>query len=302
MFNYIKETIINDINNVDGGDGIVVVKRGGNYDCKNIVDATVYKTPGVAGTCAVLKVPFTAIAGNYDYYRYLIFIDTPAKELSDYAYANWAEFGKPIMVESAATSKNELVAAFALALPTDNPFYTVAAGSGATADLTFKESWMHVKEVLIYKHNKSTDEFEEVVSAATFASNRATYVTTENVPEFATGKWLVENLRFPSYPNVRYAALYSDEAPEKGAVYDQYSFLYRITHCVPGGLSAVSQLVDSVTTHVFYIKHADASDFEDVFDGVEFKEIDVTDSPIEHDEVTWEKKTVAEEAPTDPEG
>ena len=273
MFNYIKDTIINDVANkvlvlddagtTSGTKTTFLVKRGGNYKFDQICDKKVFKRAGVAGTCAVLKVPFTAVAGNYDYYQYLIFVDTPSKELGEYALANWHEFGKPIVVESAAATKADLATAFALALPYDNPFYTVAAGSGATADLTFKEPWMHVNELKIYKHNKSTGEMEEVVVMN--ASNRSTYVTTENVPEFATAKWLVENLRFPSYPNVRFAHLYADESPVAGTLYDQYAFQYIVKHAVPGGLSAVGQHVDSITTHVFYVPHSSASTFEGYF-------------------------------------
>ena len=273
MFNYIKETIINDVSNkvsavdnagtTSGTLTTLLVKRGGNYKFDQICDKKVFKRAGVAGTKAVLKVPFAAPAGNYDYYQYLIFVDTPSKNLSDYALANWHEFGKPIVVESAATDKASLVQAFALALPLDNPFYTVAAGSGATADLTFAEPWIHVNELKIYKHNKVTNEMEEVVVMND--SNRSTYVTTENVPEFATADWLVENLRFPSYYNLRYAHPYADESPAAGTLYNQYAFQYVVKHSVPGGVSSVGQAVDSITTHVFYVPQASASTFEGFF-------------------------------------
>ena len=263
MFNYIKETIVNDVTNkVSAADGTLIVKRGGNYKFDQICDKKVFKRAGVAGTKAVLKVPFTAPAGNYDYYQYLIFVDTPTKSLSDYALANWHEFGKPIVVESAAADKAALAQAFALALPLDNPFYTVAAGSGATADLTFAEPWMHVNELQVFKHNASTDKMEAVNVGA-----RNTYVTTENVPEFATADWLVENLRFPSYYNLRYAHPYADESPVAGTVYNQYSFQYIVKHAVPGGVSAVGQNVDSITTHVFYVPSGSASAFEAFFTG-----------------------------------
>lgn len=261
MFNYIKETIINDVTNkVSAADGTLLVKRGGNYKFDQICDKKVFKRAGVAGTKAVLKVPFTATNGTYDYYQYLIFVDTPLKSLSDYALANWHEFGKPIVVESAAANKNDLVEAFKLALPLDNPFYTVVAGSGATADLTFAEPWMHVNELQIFKHNASTDKMEAVSVGA-----RNTYVTTENVPEFATADWLVENLRFPSYYNLRYAHPYADESPVAGTIYNQYSFQYVVKHAVPGGVSAVGQNVDSITTHVFYVPSGSASAFETFF-------------------------------------
>lgn len=263
MFNYYKDIIINDVANtclVDSDTKMLVVKRGGNYDLSKIEGLKIYKTIGNAGTNAVLKVPFAATTATYDYYQYLIFIDTPEKELGEHAMANWSEFGKPIMVESAASSKNALADAFKMALPYDNPFYTVAAGSGATADLTFAKSWMHVKELKIYKHNATTDKMEEVVVMT--PSNRSTYVTTENVPEFATADWLVENLRFPSYPNVRYAHPYSDEAPARGTTYVQYAFNYKTERPVQGGLNVANEEVNAISNHVFYVPSSAATTFE----------------------------------------
>ena len=264
MFNYIKETIINDQNNViKAADNTLVVKRGGNYDCSKICDAKVYKTVGVAGTKGTITIDpskFTNNA-NIDFRQFAIFIGASEK-LSDYALANWAEFGKPILIESEKTDADELAATFKLALPNDNPLYTVSVSSSKVV-LTLAESWMAPIEVKVFEHYKNDDSLVQNTTANLV-------VKTDNVPEFATAKWLVENLRFPSYPNLRYNALYSDETPVKGTVYTQYAFQYIVKHAVPGGLSAVGQHVDSITTHVFYVPNADASTFEGKFTGVSF--------------------------------
>lgn len=264
MFNYIKETIINDQNNVlkDAND-ILVVKRGGNYDCSKICDAKVFKTVGNAGTLGTITIDpskFTS-DNDIDFRQFALFIGASEK-LADYALANWAEFGKPILIESAAADANALAEAFKLALPNDNPLYTVEVSSSKVV-LTLAESWMIPTECKVFEHYESTDKLEENTTNGLVA-------ITDNVPEFATGKWLVENLRFPSYPNRRYAALYSDEAPVRGTIYTQYAFQYIVKHSVPGGLSAVGQHVDSITTHVFYVPNADASTFEGKFTGVSF--------------------------------
>ena len=258
MFNYIKDVIINDVtNNVvkDTTTNTLVVKRGGNYKFDNIIDKKVFKTVGVAGTCATVTIPFNATTSTYDYYQYAIFVSTPGQQLSDYAFANWHEFGKPILVESAAATVNDLAETFKLMLQPDNELYTVSVSSSNVV-LTFKDSWVKCDEATIYKHNATTDKMEDGASTT----------ITANTPEFATAKWLVENLRFPSYPNVRYAHLYADESPVAGTVYDQYSFQYGVKHYIDGGLSGVGQNVDSITTHVFYVPQADASTFEGKFD------------------------------------
>ena len=263
MFNYVKETIINDQNNVIKDGSTVIVKRGGNYDCAKICDAKVFKTAGVAGSVGTITIDpskFTNDA-NIDFRQIAIFIGASEK-LSDYALANWAEFGKPILVETSASDADGLVAALKLVLPNDNPLFTVE-NSSSKALLTLAESWMIPIECKVFEHYKNNDAIIENKTANLV-------VTVANVPEFATAKWLVENLRFPSYPNIRYNALYSDETPVRGTIYTQYAFQYIVKHSVPGGLSAVGQHVDSITTHVFYVPSADASTFEGKFTGVSF--------------------------------
>ena len=265
MFNYIKETIINDQNNVlkDASTNMLIVKRGGNYDCSKICDAKVFKTAGNAGTKGTITIDpskFTNNA-NIDYRQFAIFIGASEK-LSDYALANWMEFGKPILIETAVTDANELANTFKLALPNDNPLFKVEVSSSKVV-LTLAESWMIPEECTVYEHYKNDDSLVKCTTSGLVTK-------TENVAEFATAKWLVENLRFPSYPNRRYAAVYADEAPVKGTIYTQYAFQYIVKHSVPGGLSAVGQHVDSITTHVFYVPSADASTFEGKFTGVSF--------------------------------
>ena len=263
MFNYVKETIINDQNNVIKDGSTVVVKRGGNYDCTKICDAKVFKTAGVAGSVGTITIDpskFTNDA-NIDFRQIAIFIGASEK-LSDYALANWQEFGKPILVETSATDADGLVEVLKLALPNDNPLFTVVKDS-SKAKLTLAESWMIPTECKIFEHYKNNDTIVENKTSGLVA-------IVANVPEFATAKWLGENLRFPSYPNIRYNALYSDETPVRGTIYTQYAFQYIVKHSVPGGLSAVGQHVDSITTHVFYVPSADASTFEGKFTGVSF--------------------------------
>lgn len=258
MFNYIKETIINDQNNVVKDGTVVRIKRGGNYDCDKILDGKIYKTVGYAGVKGTITIDVSKFtSANIDYRQFAIFIGASEK-LSDYALANWAEFGKPVLVESAATTAADLASALKLALPNDNPLYTVAV-SGTTVVLTLAESWMSPVECSVYEHNSSTDALVKNTTAVS---------TTANKVEFGTAKWIVENLRFPSYPNVRYNALYSDEAPVRGTIYNQYSFQYVVKHATPGGLSGVGQVVDSITTHVFYVPAADATAFEGKFSNV----------------------------------
>ena len=257
MFNYIKDMIINDVNKTvvkDDTTGVIVIKRGANYDPNNIIDKKIFKTVGNTGEVATVTIPFAATNNTYDYYQFAIFVSTPSMQLSDYALANWHEFGKPVLFESGAAKVEDLAEAFKLMLQPDNEMYTVKV-EGQNVKLTFAEPWMKVSEVKIYKHNATTDTMEDDTRSVTIKANKE---------EFATAKWLVENLRFPSYPNLRYNRLYADEAPVAGTVYNQYSFQYGVKHYIDGGLSGVGQNVDSITTHVFYVPSTQAETFEGI--------------------------------------
>lgn len=261
MFNYVKETIINDVaNTVVSTDGTLVIKRGGNYNIEQICDKKIYKTVGNEGSNATITIdPAKFTSTGVDYRQITIFVSTPNKELVEYAYPNWQEFGKPILIETVATTAAALAEAFKLALPNDNPFYKVSVSSDKVV-LTFEKSWMQVDEVTIMEHKTATDTLEENKTTGLVA-------VVDNKEEFATANWIVENLRFPSYPNLRYNALYSDEAPVRGTTYVQYSFQYLVERSVPGGLSGVGQKVDSITTHVFYVPSTSATAFESKITG-----------------------------------
>lgn len=266
MFNYTKETIINNkeiiiagTDNNGLGKGVVAVKRAGNYVLDNIVDGKIYKTVGTKGDPATATITYENLGTN-DVARILIHLTTPGTEFVEFASPNWQEFGKPIIIETKAKNVKELEAAIRLALPVDNKLFDTVCTDTAVV-ITAAESWMDFAEV----------KYELVTFGAcsdcgvreTITDKSANVVITNSTPEFATAKWIVENLRFPSHPNLRYAPLYADEAPVAGTVYTQYSFQYKVTRSVPGGLSAVGQVVDSIVTIVFYV----APDAIDAFEG-----------------------------------
>lgn len=96
-------------------------------------------------------------------------------------------------------------------------------------------------------------------------SKNAAKVTVKGEEPFATGEWLVENLRFPTYPNIRYYAVGAADRPVPGTVYVQYSFAYESPRPQLGGLSGVGQAMYAVTRHVYYVPKDLASAFEAAF-------------------------------------
>lgn len=268
MFNYTKEVIINDPSVIvkgsasNGlGEGVVAVKRGGNYVIDNI-EGKIFKTEGSKGTKAKVAITPAALE-SADVARLTIYLSTPGTEFVEFGSPNWQEFGKPYIIETTATTKEGLAAAIKLALNEDNAHFSVTTDD-STVILEAAETWMDFAEV-----NYDLVTFADCSDCPkeTVVSKTATNVgeITHGKSEFGTAKWIVENLRFPSRPNLRYTPLYSDEAPVAGTTYTEYSFEYRVKRSVPGGLSAVGQVADSIVRIVFYVAPAAQSAFEAAF-------------------------------------
>lgn len=266
MFNYTNEVIINDPaiivagTSLNGlGEGVVAIKRGGNYVIDNI-EGKIFKTVGHTGTKAKVVITPAAL-GTADVARLTIYLSTPGTEFVEFGSPNWQEFGKPYIVETKAEDAEGLAAAIKLALNEDNAHFSIKVNE-SKVELEAAETWMDFAEV-----NYDLVTFADCsdCSKETVESKAANVAITKGKTEFATAKWIVENLRFPSRPNLRYAPLYADEAPVAGTVYTEYSFEYRVKRSVPGGLSAVGQVADSIVRIVFYVAPAAQSAFEAAF-------------------------------------
>ena len=268
MFNYTKEVIINDPSVIvkgsasNGlGEGVVAVKRGGNYVIDNI-EGKIFKTEGSKGTKAKVAITPAALE-SADVARLTIYLSTPGTEFVEFGSPNWQEFGKPYIIETTAATPEKLVEAIKLALNEDNAHFSVKVNE-TKVELEAAETWMDFAEV-----NYDLVTFADCSDCPkeTVVSKTATNVgeITHGKSEFGTAKWIVENLRFPSRPNLRYTPLYSDEAPVAGTTYTEYSFEYKVKRSVPGGLSAVGQVADSIVRIVFYVAPAAQSAFEAAF-------------------------------------
>ena len=266
MFNYTKEVIINDPATIIAGtaenglgEGVVAIKRGGNYKVENI-EGKIYKTVGHTGTKAKAVITPAALE-TADVARLTIYLSTPGTEFVEFGSPNWQEFGKPYIVETTAGDAAGLAAAIKLALNEDNVHFSVKVND-TKVELEVAETWMDFAEV-----NYDLVTFADCSDCPkeTVESKAANVAITKGKTEFATAKWIVENLRFPSHPNLRYAPLYADEAPVAGTVYTEYSFEYKVKRSVPGGLSAVGQVADSIVRIVFYVAPGAQSAFETAF-------------------------------------
>lgn len=274
MFQYTHEVIINSLVR-DGLDrlqpsaGELKILRSGDYKFKYIVDGKIYKTVGHEGKVSSLMFDFTdtSLFAEDGTYRLTIFTKMPNKFLGEYANANWYEFGKPLMVEfecvGSMTSElvmNKVAAALKLALPENNQWLKITTGDASKVTVQTKDPYMFFSGVTLEYYEPTACD-----SCVGYYEHKdlSKVATIENGYEpYATAAWITENLRFPSYPNVRYASPNSDEIPTPGAVYDMYSFAYDVPRKNLGGLSVVGQKVESVTRHIYYVRHDLAAAFE----------------------------------------
>lgn len=246
----------------------VAIKRAGKYVISKVENGA--KAEGYKGTVGSASFAFKAPeAGAVA--RLSIFVHAQ-REFVEYAMPDYMEFGKPVIVESAAASAEDLVKAIKLSLNPGNELFDVKV-DGANVVLTAANAYLDFAEV-------NYEQVKPLESGAEEVSSLGDVEVKHSIAPFATGEWIRENLRFPSYPNMRYNALFADEAPIAGQVYNMYSFQYRVAKAAPGGLSGVNQVVESLTTHVFYIPAGSAAEteFVEAFTGVDFE---VQDAPTQ---------------------
>lgn len=276
MFDYTKETILNSVTdkNVQAITGLLRIFRVGEYkvDYKstNIADGKVYKTKGTEGTKATATI--TAVAGNSGSnggkYRVTVNMKNNSKFYADYATAVW-KFQKPIYAEftvvgdstdnTAALMATKIANAIKLALPENNKYITVTVDDDDVI-ITATDATDMFESVVIEKYEPNSvlpSEGQYVASTVV-----GTIAKTDNKVPFATGDWLIENLRFPSYPNTRYNSINGDEKPVPGQLYTQYSFRYIAERKNLSGIGSVGQRLVSITNHVFYIPSTLAATFE----------------------------------------
>lgn len=274
MFQYTKDTILHGVaakvkavaaaNPYTGAANAkkLTIQRVGEYFSDCVVGKKVYVTEGHKGAPGVMTINTDKIteAGEY----LLTFrVITPNSFIAEYASPNWQVFGKPMIVGFEVTDTAKVAEviekAINLAIPEGNTFVKVEKSAktvtvtGTTDFMTFDKVYLGKKVALACPADSCDVEYEEIADVAT---------VTKNVEPFATADWLVENLRFPTYPNIRYASANEDERPIPGEIYTEYSFAYESPRPGFGGQSGVGQGMTAVTRHIFYVPSAEVAAFE----------------------------------------
>lgn len=283
MFKYTKEFVLNAgaparVKTVEGyrpdgtKDNKIVIERVGEYIpsyMSEIVD-----TKGQKGEFGKLTItPGELEAGLYNI---RINVKMPHKYLGEYAHPNYAAFGKPIMVgfsiNAGDSAVDKIYEQIYEAVHMADDFVKVVK-EGDSVILTAKDFYMTFGHVNNNGEYEADAIFEKYAPCGDACNPQGEYEELDsifeavaNVEPFATGEWILENLRLPTSQNLRFGTV-NDEMPIPGALYTQISFAYSSPRPGFGGLSGVGQKVEAVTNHVFYVLSDEADAFKTALAG-----------------------------------
>lgn len=276
MFDFQKEVIINS-NLLDDGvnprfmvmDGPVKlfrVLRCADYRKEGLVEGVIYKTPAEKGQVASAAFNLPTKEGTY---RVVIGITLIGKYLADYAMP-WSNFGKAVLAEFEVSAEDlgktkelqeKMIKAIEMAIPENYRYVRVSAEDSDKVLVSCTDSHQ-VITVAELQEQRGISCPDSCTEKQYVTVDKAVEVT-KNKMEIGTAAWLQENLRFPSYPNIRYAALNEEEYPVNGGLYTQFSFLYCMPRKGLHGQGTVGQALKSVTTHTFYVLSSLVVKFEE---------------------------------------
>lgn len=276
MFDFQKEVIINS-NLLDDGvnprfmvmDGPVKlfrVLRCADYRKEGLVEGVIYKTPAEKGQVASAAFNLPTKEGTY---RVVIGITLIGKYLADYAMP-WSNFGKAVLAEFEVSAEDlgktkelqeKMIKAIEMAIPENYRYVRVSAEDSdkVLVSCTDSHQVITVAELQEQRGISCPDSCTE----KQYVTVDEAVEVTKNKMEIGTAAWLQENLHFPSYPNIRYAALNEEEYPVNGGLYTQFSFLYCMPRKGLHGQGTVGQALKSVTTHTFYVLSSLVDKFEE---------------------------------------
>ena len=290
----------------EGNKGSLIIKRGGEYWKNFIQDQKVYKTQGHVGAYELLSIDVEKFAdvfparedetsfmaaGTYQLSIFVKLLDPHA--LYEFGYPNYKSFGRHVLVgfdvlpgETAADVAAKVHESLALAIRKEE--FVVGALNG-TAVKEFEDGTDTVVAIranhyalrfdsvglALYDETVCDSCVGEYLPTIDIFTNKNDELNAAEVPAgaegvepFATGEWLIENLRFPTYPNIRWAAVGEEDRPVPGVLYTQYSFAYDSPRPQFGGLSGVGQKVEAVTRHIYYVPTSLENAFEAGFTGL----------------------------------
>ena len=253
------------------------IKRVNKFLAPNVV--AIYKALASDPSMAKVTLDLSQISGtDGESYRLAVYVGlTQASQESRYANDLILK-GKPFTVDfvwktsAADVAKN-------LAKTIDK--YAVMVYGEKLLNVSYSGTFLTIEAVNEYQRFRKVN-IEKFDKDAYFGRGEYTPVRTlENLTEkstnaaltgtvegyfvgkegFGTYSYLLHNLRIPTAMRTRAFGVNLDENPIIGAKYNQYTIHYCTDRGVLG-TNAVGDTVKSITTHVFYVNQAVATEFE----------------------------------------
>lgn len=285
--NFVTTTIINSNLDPDSGKKLFNVVKSGKIDGKTVDYIhilrdfvfvkeniqKVYKALGYEAEYATAEIDFTTLVdtlkpkSGVNYCRLDMYLKVEGAEPCIYS-TPWVQKGKPFWCEFIVKATDTALTVAKRLEQTINSNHifqidkdqVVVKATGAKLTFTSKADFLRFSKIEIHTFSE-TDEYAEVAAEV---DGTTINITKRGKMPFGTYSQIVKDLRLPTVENTNWLHLRKAETPIVGAVYDQYI----IEYCAPANnrpLGAVGCETTSQTTHVFWVKHDVATEFEDMF-------------------------------------
>lgn len=265
-------------------DKTFMVKRDFRFTSDNV--CSVYHKKAKAQTPCQATIDFSQIVPKApeknEYYRLDLVLGVEGAE--PYIYSNaFIQKGIPFWVEFVVTPSNwESVAKVVAESIRKNHLFRVDKDlidvevDGNKLILTGNTEFQRFREISVHKYDQVSEFSEPVSEMDEQAEEGAIVLNNRGTNGFGTYAHIVKDLRLPTAANYQWTHIRQVETPIIGAMYDQYI----ITMCAPAandGFAAVGHRMESVTTHVFWVKTDVSKEFMTALQTVasdKFKEVD----------------------------
>ena len=276
MFNWTTTTLINEIPNS------AVVKEGVLRLGKHLFEKrwveNIRKAEGHEMELCEAKVNLANVNfGDANVARLYIYVGLDGSEESIYAN-DWYRKGMPLSVSFAVGSAADMATAIADTIKTFNVFTKVKKVLDVTADengvLTIKGTHEHqrLNKIAILVEDPASKLGEEKVVAEYELNRKAHAAVTDvkvGVNGFGTYSQLIKDLRLPTAAHNSWLSVQKDEMPIVGALYTQYIINYYAPSTANPSFTAVGNRSMSETTHVFWVKADQVTEFETLLKNID---------------------------------
>ena len=309
MFQFTTTTLVNSLKDYTTGlplihkeGDTVYVKRQGIYKLDDDHKICAYKTEGHDAWLDAIdlnELPDitagdTDTNGDDKVYRLALYIRSIGN--ADPLFANDYVFkGKPVCIEFKVGSGETAATNVAKALAKVNSFggdpilvpaksvddttHITAVTEAPASDfsdaayLVATNEYLRITKVVVEEFVPATATIQDHFKVLEDVTEDAVIVGAEG---FGTFNHLEKDFRLPTAANLRWKRPLADEMPAAGVIYDEYILHYIVNRGQVAGLGGVGEQITSETTHVFWVQHSLASNFETELTnlGVEF--IDMT--------------------------